>query len=124
MERRFYNELAQAGLQGDMLSDELCLDILTSSAIELLPLLDAAYQVRKKYTGNEVQLHIINNAQNGYCPEDCYYCAQAKSSDADIEAYPIKSDVEMLAEAQCAYESGSLSLLYGLCRSGSVKKAR
>ena len=69
MERGFYDELAQAGLQGDILSDELCLHILTSSAIELLPLLDAAYQVRKKYTGNEVQLHIINNAQNGYCPK-------------------------------------------------------
>ena len=107
MERRFYNGLAQAVLQGDLLSDELCLQVLTSSAVELLPLLDAAYQVRKKYTGNEVQLHIINNAQNGYCPEDCYYCAQAKSSNADIEAYSTKSDAEMLNEAKCAYESGA-----------------
>ena len=107
MERRFYDELAQTGLRGDMLSDELSLRILTSSTVELLPLLDAAYQVRKKYTGKEVQLHIINNAQNGYCPEDCHYCAQAKSSDADIEAYPIKSDEEMLEEAKCAYESGA-----------------
>ena len=107
MERRFYDGLAQAALQGDLLSDELCLQVLTSSAVELLPLLDAAYQVRKKYTGKEVQLHIINNAQNGYCPEDCYYCAQAKSSNADIEAYSTKSDAEMLDEAKCAYESGA-----------------
>ena len=107
MERRFYDGLAQAVLQGDLLSDELCLQVLTSSAVELLPLLDAAYQVRKKYTGKEVQLHIINNAQNGYCPEDCYYCAQAKSSNADIEAYSTKSDAEMLDEAKCAYESGA-----------------
>ena len=107
MERRFYDELAQAALHGEMLSDELCLQILTSSAVELLPLLDAAYQVRKKYTGKAVQLHIINNAQNGYCPEDCYYCAQAKSSNADIEAYSTKSDAEMLDEAKSAYESGA-----------------
>ena len=107
MERRFYDELAHAALHGEMLSDELCLQMLTSSAVELLPLLDAAYQVRKKYTGKAVQLHIINNAQNGYCPEDCYYCAQAKSSDADIEAYSTKSDAEMLDEAKCAYESGA-----------------
>ena len=107
MERRFYDEIAQAALQGEMLSDELCLQILTSSSVELLPLLDAAYQVRKKHTGTEVQLHIINNAQNGYCPEDCYYCAQAKSSNADIEAYATKSDAEMLDEAKCAYESGA-----------------
>ena len=107
MERRFYEELAQTGLRGDMLSDELSLRILTSSTVELLPLLDAAYQVRKQCTGKEVQLHIINNAQNGYCPEDCHYCAQAKSSDADIATYPIKSDEEMLKEAKCAYESGA-----------------
>ena len=122
MERRFYDELAQAGLQGDMLSDELCLHILTSSEVELLPLLDAAYQVRKKYTGNEVQLHIINNAQNGYCPEDCHYCAQAKSSNADIEAYAIKSEAEMLAEAQCAYESGAYRYCMVFAGRGPSKK--
>ena len=122
MERRFYDELLEASLQGDMLSDELCLDILTSSAIELLPLLDSAYQVRKKYTGKEVQLHIINNAQNGYCPEDCHYCAQAKSSDADIEAYPVKSGAEMLAEAQSAYESGAYRYCMVFAGRGPSKK--
>ena len=122
MERRFYNRLAQAGLEGEILSDELCLQILTSAAIELLPLLDAAYQVRKKYTGKEVQLHIINNAQNGYCPEDCYYCAQAKSSNADIDAYTMKSDVEMLAEAQCAYESGAYRYCMVFAGRGPSKK--
>ncbi len=122
MERRFYDGLAHAALQGDLLSDELCLQMLASSAVELLPLLDAAYQVRKKYTGNEVQLHIINNAQNGYCPEDCYYCAQAKSSDADIEAYPIKSDTEMLAEARGAYESGAYRYCMVFAGRGPSKK--
>ena len=122
MARRFYDELTQAGLRGEMLPDELCVHILTSSAVELLPLLDAAYQVRKKYTGKEVQLHIINNAQNGYCPEDCYYCAQAKSSDADIEAYPVKSDEEMLAEAQSAYESGAYRYCMVYAGRGPSKK--
>lgn len=122
MERRFYDTLANAGLRGDILTDELCMDILTSSAIELLPLLDAAYQVRNKYTGKEVQLHIINNAQNGYCPEDCYYCAQAKSSSADIDAYTIKSDAEMLAEAQCAYESGAYRYCMVFAGRGPSKK--
>ncbi len=122
MERRFYDELAQAGLHGEMLTDELCLHILTSAAVELLPLLDAAYQVRKKYTGKEVQLHIINNAQNGYCPEDCYYCAQAKSSNAEIDAYAMKSDTEMLAEAQSAYESGAYRYCMVFAGRGPSKK--
>ena len=86
MKREFYQELALKSMQGELLSDELCMQVLTAAAgTELLPLLDAAYQVRKKYFGNEVQLHMINNAQNGYCPEDCHYCSQAKSSNADIE---------------------------------------
>ena len=122
MERSFYHELAQASLQGEILSDESCLHILTSQEIELLPLLDAAYQVRKKYTGKEVQLHIINNAQNGYCPEDCHYCAQAKSSNADIEAYSIKSDAEILAEARCAYESGAYRYCMVFAGRGPSKK--
>ena len=75
--------------------------------MELLPLLDAAYQVRKTYFQRTVQLHILNNAQNGYCPEDCHYCAQASSATADIEAYPLKPDAEILAEAERAYASGA-----------------
>ena len=107
MERAFYDELTEKSIKREILPDELCLDILTSPRIELLRLLDAAYQVRKKYTGNEVQLHIINNAQNGGCPEDCHYCTQAKSSTTGIETYPVKPDAEILAEAQRAYESGA-----------------
>ena len=122
MERRFYDELAKKSLGGKPLSDESCLQILTSPEVELLPLLDAAYQVRKKYTGKAVQLHIINNAQNGFCPEDCYYCAQAKPSNANIEAYSIKPDEEILAEAQCAYESGAYRYCMVFAGRGPSKK--
>ena len=108
MEKEFYYELALQSMQGKLLSDELCMQILTaSSGVELLPLLDAAYQVRKKYFGNEVQLHMINNAQNGHCPEDCHYCSQANSSDADIEKYTLKSDKEIIDEAERAYKAGA-----------------
>ena len=107
MERAFYDELTEKSIEREILPNELCLDILTSPRIELLRLLDAAYQVRKKYTGNEVQLHIINNAQNGGCPEDCHYCTQAKSSTTGIETYPVKPDDEILAEAHRAYASGA-----------------
>ena len=108
MKREFYQELALKSMQGELLSDELCMQVLTTAAgTELLPLLDAAYQVRKKYFGNEVQLHMINNAQNGYCPEDCHYCSQAKSSNADIEKYVLKPDQEIIDEAERAYEAGA-----------------
>ena len=103
----FYNELTTNSLQDEILSDACCEKILTGSEVELLPLLDAAYQVRKTYFQNDVQLHILNNAQNGYCPEDCGYCAQASSATTDIEAYPLKPDAEILEEAKRAYESGA-----------------
>ena len=107
METIFYHELTTKSLQGELLSDSCCEKILTGSEVELLPLLDAAYQVRKTYFENKVQLHILNNAQNGYCPEDCHYCAQASSASTDIDAYPLKPDVEILEEAKRAYESGA-----------------
>ena len=107
METTFYNELTTTSLKGELLADATCEKLLTASEIELLSLLDAAYQVRKTYFQNEVQLHILNNAQNGYCPEDCGYCAQASSATTDIEAYPLKPDAEILEEAKRAYESGA-----------------
>lgn len=82
-------------------------EIITSKNIELLPLLNAAYEVRKRFVGKEVSIHIINNGQNGHCPEDCHYCAQAKSSNADIDEYPLKTRAEFLAEAKNAYEKGA-----------------
>ncbi len=107
MDRKFYDDLAGQSMAGEILNDQVCRQILESPDLELLPLLDAAFQVRKKYTGKEVSIHIINNAQNGHCPEDCHYCAQAKTSQADIEEYPLKSDAEIIAEAKRAYEGGA-----------------
>lgn len=107
MEQAFYNQLAGQSIANETLARSTALEILTSEKIELLPLLSAAFEVRKKYRGKEVSIHIINNAQNGFCPESCRYCAQAKTSDSDIEEYPLKSDAEILAEAKNACEKGA-----------------
>lgn len=107
MNREFYHRLTDQSLAGEILSRETCQHILTSPDIDVFPLLNAAYEIRKKFHGKVVSIHIINNAQNGYCPEDCHYCAQAKSSEADIKEYPLKPDAEILAEAKQAYESGA-----------------
>jgi len=107
MDRSFYFNLVNTSLNRQIVSREDCHTILTSSEVELLPLLDAAFQIRKKYTGREVKVHVINNIQNGLCPENCHYCAQARTSDAPIEKYPVKSDEEILTEAKAAYESGA-----------------
>ncbi|HIC19715.1 TPA: biotin synthase BioB [Candidatus Poribacteria bacterium] len=123
MKREFYQELALKSMRGELLSNELCVQILTAtSGTELLPLLDATYQVRKKYFGNEVQLHMINNAQNGHCPEDCHYCSQAKSSNAEIEKYTLKPDKEIIDEAERAYEAGAFRYCMVFAGRGPSKK--
>jgi biotin synthase len=99
-------------LQNDALADRMPADadllrVLTDDGLDLFDLLHAAYVVRRTRHGKTVQVHILNNAQNGNCPEDCAYCTQARSSQADIEDYPIKSEAEILEEARRAYEAGA-----------------
>lgn len=108
MDFAFYQRLADDALAGVEPSDELCERLLTDASLALMPLLNAAYAVRHARFGNQVQVHILNNAQNGRCPEDCSYCTQAKTSDADIEPYPIKNEAEVLGEAERAYRAGAM----------------
>jgi len=104
---RDFHALAARVLEGEPVSREEGRALLEGGPDNLLPLLDAAFQVRRRHFGRRVQVHILNNAQNGYCPEDCNYCAQAKSSDAAIEKYALKSDEEILAGAERASEAGA-----------------
>ena len=83
------------------------LRVLTDPTLNLIDLTAAAYAVRRERFGNEVQVHILNNAQNGLCPEDCSYCSQAKTSTADIEPYTLKPEAEVLAEAERAVQAGA-----------------
>lgn len=103
----FYHQLTQTALKGESLSQEMGVQILTDPKVELLPLLQAAFLVRRRYFGLGVRVHILNNVQNGLCPEDCNYCAQAVDSKAPIEKYKLKSDEEILAGAKVAHESGA-----------------
>ena len=103
----FASQLAQQALARQPLTDDQCRRILADDSLDLMDLLHAAYRVRRERFGKAVQVHILNNAQNGNCPEDCSYCAQARTADADIDPYPIKSDEEVFEEARRAYEAGA-----------------
>lgn len=107
METAFYENLTRTAMAGEYLEEDICRKILHSQEIELLPLLNSAFQVREKYFGRGVKIHILNNVQNGLCKEDCQYCAQSKNSHAAIEIYPMKSDEEIMEEARMAYENGA-----------------
>jgi len=101
------DELASRVLAGSLPTEAEARQILLDPEIDVLSWVHAAFRIRQKHFGRGVQVHIINNAANGHCPEDCSYCSQAKTSEVDIESYPIKGEEEVLAEARAAYESGA-----------------
>jgi biotin synthase len=98
--------LAERALQGPPLSAAELLTVL-GAEIPLLPLLHEAHQVRSAHFGKRVQVHVLSNAQNARCPEDCGYCSQSISSRAPLKPYALKSRDVLLAEARAAYESGA-----------------
>jgi len=101
------SRLAEQALRDEPPSWEDALWILDGADVALLPLLHAAYLPRERHFGRKVMVHILDNVQNGLCPEDCGYCSQSSDSDAAIRKYPIKSDAEIFAAAEHAAQSGA-----------------
>lgn len=122
MNDSFYAALAEKSLTGDRLTDAECKQVLETDSDNLLPLLNAAFKVRQTYFHRDVSIHILNNAKNGHCPEDCSYCVQAKSSDTDIADYPMKTEDEIMLEAKSAYESGAFRYCMVFAGRGPSKK--
>jgi biotin synthase len=102
-----YARLAERALGDEPPTREDALWILDGADVALLPLLHAAYLPRERHFGRRVQVHILNNVQNGLCPEDCGYCSQSKDSTAPIRKYPMKSDADVVAEAERAARAGA-----------------
>jgi biotin synthase len=97
---------ARRSLTGRPLT-EAELEPLLGRDTPLLSLLQEAYEVRRTFFGNRVQVHILSNAQNARCPEDCGYCSQSAATEAPLRPYSWKSRPELLKEAQEAYDAGA-----------------
>jgi biotin synthase len=102
-----YRRLSEQALDGGAPSPDEALEILDGGTTELLPLVHAAYAPRHKHFGRKVMVHVLNNVQNGLCPEDCGYCSQNRDSKAAIRPYPMKSREEILSEAEQAANAGA-----------------
>ncbi len=102
-----YEALTHNALADFPPSEAEALWILDGPDVELLPLLHAAFEPRRRAFGRKVMVHVLNNVQNGLCPEDCGYCSQNKDSDSAIRKYAMKSDEAILAEAEAAAASGA-----------------
>jgi biotin synthase len=102
-----YQELAERALAGEAPAADTCAWILDGTDVELLPLLQSAYVPRRHHFGRRVMVHVLNNVQNGLCPEDCGYCSQSRDSTAAIRKYPMKGEAEILEEAGRAARAGA-----------------
>ena len=70
-----------------VLSREDAIAILNTPDEQLDELMDRAKNLRYKYKGNRVSIHLLTNARSGNCSQDCAYCAQSCRSKADIAKY-------------------------------------
>lgn len=114
--RSKWDLFAEKALRGERLSVEEGLAVLEADDDELLPMLHAAFQVRKAYFGKKVKLNLIINAKSGLCPEDCGYCSQSILSKAPISKYPLlekdvlvdgaRKAMELKAGTYCIVASG------------------
>nr|WP_313999806.1 biotin synthase BioB [uncultured Paenibacillus sp.] len=95
-----WQKLARLALDGTMLSVEEGLAVLGAPDDEVLPLLQAAFTVRKHYYGKKVKLNMIINAKSGLCPEDCGYCSQSIVSTAPVPKYTLLDKETLLAGAR------------------------
>jgi biotin synthase len=95
-----WKTLADKALAGELLSKEEALSVLLADDDEVMPILHAAFQVRKHYYGKKVKLNMIINAKSGLCPEDCGYCSQSIVSSAPIQKYTMLDKETLLAGAR------------------------
>lgn len=95
-----WQKLAQKALSGECLTQEEGLAVLEADDDEVLPLLQAAFRVRKHFYGKKVKLNMIVNAKSGLCPEDCGYCSQSSVSAAPVAKYTLLDKETLLAGAR------------------------
>jgi len=95
-----WNQLALRVLEGHLLTAEEGLAVIDADDEQILPIMQAAFTVRKHYYGKKVKLNMIINTKSGLCPEDCGYCSQSIVSTAPIKKYTMLDKDTLLAGAQ------------------------
>ena len=95
-----WQQLSHKALKGDQLSTEEALAVLKADDNEVLPLMHAAFEIRRFYYGKKVKLNMLINAKSGLCPEDCGYCSQSRISSAPVKKYSLLDKDSLLAGAR------------------------
>src|SRR3972149_5335663 len=99
-----FDILAEKVVEGETLTREEGLAVLSTPPEDILELLRAAFAVRQRYFGRKVYLHLLVNAKSGLCTEDCSYCSQSAVSQAGIDRYRPLDDDALVQGAREARE--------------------
>ncbi|HSG05903.1 MAG TPA: biotin synthase BioB, partial [Nitrospiria bacterium] len=100
-----YKTFSEKALSGACLSRDEARQVLDAPDERMPDLIQAAWRVRYANSGRKVQIHMLINAKSGICEEDCHYCSQSSISSADIKAYPLLNQKELLDGASRALEA-------------------
>ena len=103
-----FGRLAAKSLEGQIPDREEMKAVLNTPDERLMELLSAAFKVRHHYFGKRVQIHVLQNAKSGLCPEDCHYCSQSSVSEAPIDRYPFLSKEKLIDGAMQAKAAGAV----------------
>ena len=100
-----WNRLADLSLAGELIGRDDARRVLNADTQELLALLDAAYRVRRAQHGRRVQIHVLENAKMGACPEDCGFCSQSSRYESPSGTAPQKTADELVEGARRAQQA-------------------
>ncbi len=98
-----FEGIADRSIRGEAPTREESLAVLR--APEFMPVVQAAYRVRRHFHGNRVKLHVLLNAMSGLCPEDCGFCSQSVVATGPVEKYRLVSADAMVAAARRAKDA-------------------
>ncbi len=95
-------------LEGDFITKDEALGVLTAHDDDLLSVLDAAFRVRLHYCGRDVRVHVLQNAKSGLCRENCAFCSQAIGAQSKVERYRMQTVDELVDGARAAFEQNAV----------------
>ena len=98
-----WSALADKVLAGHAATRDEARAILNAPIDDTLALLDAAFRIRRQHWGRRVSLHVLENAKQGACPEDCGFCSQSSKHASPGGEAPMKTVDELVDGARRAH---------------------
>lgn len=106
-----YEALADRVVEGHAVTRDEALSIAQAPDEDLLAVLHAAHRIRSRFHGNQVKVHVLQNAKSGVCPEDCKFCSQSLkyNREAEVPQYGMQAVDDLVEGARKAVEMGAVT---------------